>query len=778
MLDRTPPSPLPSDELRERAYRVYQEGDTALAEAICTQLLAENPRCAEAAYLLAVISLDRGQSDESYARFSQAAQLAPDNAVFVNALGEAHETHGHSEDALACFRQAIALRPAYERAHNNLGLVLHARQDFAAADACFSAAIRLNPRYATAHNNLGAVMQAQGRLEKALEQFQQAIQTRPDYAEAHFNIGTVLEARGDLTGATAHFREAIRIRPSYARAFEHLGHLFEQCGRDYDALACYRSAVSLQPDSANMQRRLGDLLVRKKDWPAALGVLERAVALKPDDPALFASLFWARQQACDWRNYDASVERLWSDAEKRLAAGAATGVIPFQALTLPWPRPRLLAVARRHCDAWVLQNRQLGLSLEIAPPGVAARTGRLRVGYLSGDYRDHPISHLLHGFFGRHDRERFEIFAYSFGLEDDSPYRRRIAAECEHFVDVASLSYPDIARRIAADKIHVLVDLMGHTGVNRLGSLAMRPAPIQVSFLGMLGTMGADFVDYLITDPIVTPPEFASTFTEQFVTLPYSYIIAEPDTIASSPPVNRRAFGLPADAFVYCSFNSAYKVEPRAFDLWMRILSEVPDSVLWLYSAGQVIEENLRREAGTRGIAPERLVFAPLVPRHEHVRRHQAADLFLDSLLYNAAATASLSLQAGLPVLTCQGDTFASRVGASLLTAIGLPELIARDPAEYERMAIELARNPAQLRQLRQSLASAIKTSPLFDTPRFVHNLESAYEEMWENHASNRSPRPIQVIDDFDQSVASPQENRQSSLRIGIDEYRPWDRDW
>ncbi len=747
LMGRTPPSPLPWDELRERAYRLYQGGDALAAEEICGQLLAENPRCAEAVYLLAVISLDRGRSQESYTRFSQAAQLAPDNAVFVNALGEAHEANGRSEDAAACFRQAIALRPGYERAHNNLGLFWHARGDFAAAGACFSEAIRLNPRYATAHNNLGAVLQAQGRFDAAVAHFQEAISARPDYAEAHFNTGTALEARGDLIGAAASFRVAIRIRPSYARAHAHLGHVLELCGRDYDALACYEAAVRLQPDSAEMQRRLGDLLVRKKDWPAALSALERAVALKPDDPDLFASLFWARQQVCDWRTYDAGLERLWADAEKRLAAGAATGVIPFQALTLPWPLPRLLAVARSHCDAWVIQNRKLGLSVEVSHPSVASRTGRLRVGYVSADYRDHPISHLLQGFFGRHDRERFEIFAYSFGLDDDSPYRRRITAECEHFVDVASFSYPDIARRIAADGIHILVDLTGHTGVNRLGSLAMRPGPIQVSFLGMLGTMGADFIDYLITDPIVTPPEFAPSFTEQFVTLPSSYIVAEPEAVASSAPVTRRAFGLPDDAFVYCSFNSAYKVEPRSFDVWMRILSRVPGSVLWLYSTGQVIEENLRREAGARGIAPERLVFAPLLPRREHIRRHQAADLFLDSLLYNAAATASLSFQAGLPVLTCKGDTFASRVGASLLTAVGLPELIARDPLDYERRAIELARNPANLRQLRESLAAAIKTSPLFDTPRFVHNLELAYEEMWEIHASGQSPRPIKVID-------------------------------
>ena len=758
MIDSTRPSPLPSGELRERAYRLYQAGNAVAAEEICRQLLARDPRHAEAVYLLGVISLDSGHTEESHARFSQAALLAPDNAVFVNALGESHLAHGRSADAMACFRQAIALRPGYERAHNNLGLWLHARGELAAAGACFTEAIRLNPRYATAHNNLGAVLQAEGRFDAAVAHFQQALKARPDYAEAHFNTGSALQSRGDPAGAAASFKEAIRIRPSYARAYFHLGQVHELFRRDYDAQACYEAAVRLQPEAAEMQRRLGDLLVIKKDWPAALVALEKAVALKPDDPESFASLFWARQQVCDWRAYDAGLERLWADAEKRLATRGTTAVIPFQALTLPWPLPRLLAVARSHCDAWVLQNRLQGLSLEVSHPNTRTRTGRLRVGYLSADFCDHPISHLIHGFFGRHDRERFEIFAYAFGSEDDSPYRRRIIAECEHFVEVAPLSYPDIARRIAADGIHILVDLMGHTGVHRLGAVAMRPAPIQVSFLGMLGTMGASFIDYLITDPIVTPPEFAPAFTEQFVMLPSSYLIAEPEPVAPSVRVSRRALGLPDDRFVYCSFNSAFKIEPGLFDVWMRILSAVPGSVLWLCSAGRVVEENLRREARARGVAPERLVFTAFVPRPEHVRRHQAADLFLDSLLYNAAATASLSLQSGLPVLTCLGDTFASRVGASLLTAVGLPELITRDKVNYERIAIELARNPEDLRQLRGRLAAAMKNSALFDTPRFVHNLESAYQEMWDNHAAGHLPRPIKVIDDFDQSKPHPPE--------------------
>jgi predicted O-linked N-acetylglucosamine transferase (SPINDLY family) len=283
---------------------------------------------------------------------------------------------------------------------------------------------------------------------------------------------------------------------------------------------------------------------------------------------------------------------------------------------------------------------------------------------------------------------------------------------------------------------------MGYTGSNRIAALSLRPAPILVSFLGMLGTMGAEFIDYVITDRIVTPPDFAPAFTEHFVTMPHCYLIAEPEPTLPIPLPDRTVYGLPPTGFVYCSFNGTYKIEPRTFGLWMRILTQVPDSVLWLYSTGEVYEDNLRREASAQGVAADRLVFAPFLPRAKHLVRHRAADLFLDTLLYNAAATASLALQMGLPVLSRIGDTFASRVGASLLNAAGLPELIASDLRHYEQRAIDLAREPDELQRLRAKLLAQRSIAPLF-----VRNLERAYLAMWEIYASGRSPQPIEVVE-------------------------------
>ncbi len=734
--------PANTDSMRTEAYRLYQAGDHAGAESLCRTLLQLTPNNASTLYLLGWIAHTAGRSEEALDLFSQAARLAPDNPAMVNALGEAFLTSGQYGEAMDCFLRARSLRPSYAQSHNNLGRLFQIQGDLPAAQTCFSEAIRLDPRYATAHNNLGAVLLALNQLSAAADCFRQAIALKPDYAEAHFNLGCYFQAEGDPVSAAARLQEAVRLRPNYARAYCHLGQALNSLRRDYDALACFETAARLQPDDAEFQLELGCILSVKLDYEGSLKAFNRAVSLQPTRAEPFARRAQIRQITCDWRTYDSDLDRLWSDAEQQLAAGEATSVRPFQAVTLPWSLPRLLAIARSHCDnergIRRLQSHQLDRPLQ--------SLGRLRVGYLSPYFCDNPIGHLLQGFFGRHDRSHFEVFAYSFGPPDHSVYRRRIIAGCEHFDEVPALSILDLAGRIAADGIHIAVDLTGHAGVNRLGALALRPAPIQVSFLGMLGTMGADFIDYLITDRIATPPEFAEFFTEKFVTMPHSYLIAEPEPRAPDSAVDRGQYGLPEKGFVYCSFNGNHKIEPRIFAAWMRILAQVPDSVLWL-CCNPLSADNLRREAKTRGVAPERLVFAPFVPVPEHLLRHRAADLFLDTLVYNAAATGSLALQTGLPVLTCLGNTFASRVCGSLLHSVNMPELIAPNLEEYERLAIELAHRPESLLQLREKLALSLATAPLFDVPRFVRNLEHAYQTMWELYCQGNSPQPISVVE-------------------------------
>jgi protein O-GlcNAc transferase len=773
-------------ELHERSWQCYQRGQPAQAEQLCWDVLRLEPLHPGAIYLLGVLALEAGQAARALLHFHHAATLQPANAALHNALGEAYRVAGRPAAAVVCFREALrhdpalapahhalglvlldqgdpaaaadsfrralAVRPDHERAHLNLGRALQTQGDLAAAAASYGAALRLRPDYALAHNNLGAVHQAQGEHAAACARFREALRCQGDYPEAHFNLGTSLQALGDPAAARSHFREALRLRPDYARAHFGLGRALEALGELPAALASLRQAVRLDPGYAEAHEAVGDLLLIQPDWEGARATFERVLELQPDNAAAFARLAYTRQVLCDWRTWPADLQRLDADTAGALDAGQPAPVVPFCALTLPWSGARLLAVARSHSDPIARQALPLRRELALAHPPPADQLppgGRLRVGYLSGEFRDHAVSHLVGGLFGLHDRSRFEVFAYSFGPDDGSSYRRRIARDCDHFRDLAALSLADSARRIHADGIHLLVDLQGYVGFARMGLAALRPAPVQAHYVGYPGSLGADFIDYLIGDPVVTPAESAADFRECLVTLPHAYLPTDHEQPIEAAPVTRGACELPEEGFVFCAFGNRYKIEPRVFATWMRLLAGVPGSVLWLSPAAAAVEQNLRREAEARGVAGRRLVFARHVPdKAGHLARHRAADLMLDTLDYNGHTTAADALWAGLPLLTCPGRTFASRVGASLLRALGLPELIAADLEDYERRAARLALHPPELARLRDTLAERRTRWPLFDTPRLVRNLERAYWAMWENYAAGHPPRPIVIRDE------------------------------
>jgi protein O-GlcNAc transferase len=412
---------------------------------------------------------------------------------------------------------------------------------------------------------------------------------------------------------------------------------------------------------------------------------------------------------------------------------------------LPFPPETYLAIGR----SWAAETERLvardkdGLEFTFARTG----RGRLRVAYVSSDFYNHATAHLIQSLFRTHDRTAFEIFAVSHGPDDGSVYRRRIAAEAEHFIDVAALTDRDAALLLYRSGIDILVDLNGYTQDHRLGIAALRPAPIVATYLGFPGSSGASFIDCAIVDRIVAPPAEAHLFSERLVHLPHCYQINDREHPIDDAPLARRDVGLPDDGFVFCCFNANYKIEPFIFDVWMRILRDVPGSVLWLLELAPGVAGNLRREATARGVDPDRLVFAGKRPKAQHLARYRLADLFLDTRYYNAHSTCSDALLAGLPVLTCPGESFASRVAASVLLAAGLPELVVADFAQYEARALALAREPSALRGLRARLQANRLTCPAFDTTRLVRNLERAYRLMWENHLSGQPPHPLSVPD-------------------------------
>jgi protein O-GlcNAc transferase len=373
--------------------------------------------------------------------------------------------------------------------------------------------------------------------------------------------------------------------------------------------------------------------------------------------------------------------------------------------------------------------------------------GKRVIGYLSGDFRNHATAHLMLSLFKLHDRDNFAIYCYSYGIDDGTGYRQQIQHDCDRFTDIDSFSNTEAARRIYADQVDIFVDLKGYTKDTRLSICALRPAPVQVTYLGFPGSTGADFIDYIITDRIVTPDEHAPFYSEKFVYLPHCYQVNDHTQPIANTPLTKRDSGLPENSFVFCSFNRTYKIDPVMFTVWMEILRKVPESVLWLLSENSIAEANLRREAQARGILPERLIFAGMLPKSEHLARLRLADLGLDTRIVNGHTTTSDTLWAGVPVITLQGSHFASRVSSSVLSAIGLPELITFSLEEYETRAVQLAHNPDALQEIRRRLAENRLTAPLFDTPRFVRNLESAYQEMWNIFLSGQSPRQIEVIE-------------------------------
>jgi len=572
---------------------------------------------------------------------------------------------------------------------------------------------------------------ALGRKEEAIVSYARAIELRPNFAEAHAYRGAALHELSRCAEAIASFDRAIAIRPDYAEVHSNRGVALQQIGRLEEAVASYERAIELQPNLAVAHANRGVVLCKGRQIEAGAASLARALELNPEYPFLRGTFLHARMQGCDWKGLDGDRSAL----REKVATGAAA-VEPLLALGM-FDEPEL---HRRAADLWAgvtcPSDPQLG---PIAPIAAAER---IRIGYFSADFREHPVSYLLAGAFEEHDRSRFEITGFSFGPGKPDAMTERVAAAMDHFIDVRAQSDREVALLARERHIEIAIDLGGFTHSSRPGIFALRAAPIQASYLGYLGTMGAGWMDYLFADEVIVPPESRGYYSEKIACLP-SYQANDRKRAISDRAMTREEFGLPPAGTVFCTFNATYKIAPATFDSWMRILQRVEGSVLFLLADNAQAAANLRREAVARGVAADRLVFAGLLPPAEYIARYRVADLFLDTLPYNAGTTASDALWAGLPVLTLVGRSFASRVAASLLTAIGLPELITTSPEDYERVAVELGTNTGKLGAVRKKLADNRLTTRLFDTTQFTRDIEAVYEAMCARYRAGLAPDHI-----------------------------------
>jgi protein O-GlcNAc transferase len=488
----------------------------------------------------------------------------------------------------------------------------------------------------------------------------------------------------------------------------------------------------------------------------AISHCRKALQLKPAFPEAFSNLFNLAQQICDWELTASLADKLDALTRQALNRGEKPAEQPFLSLKRNNDARLNLSIARFWSANIVrrMEHEEVGLPdkrpgfLEVKAGDAKTKTYKIRIGYLSNNFRNHANAHLVLSLFGLHNRDIFEVFCYSYGQDDGSIYRQRIENDCDHFVDLIDLNYRQSYKKIKEDRIDILVDLIGYTRGHRIGICARRPAPIQVRYLGFPGTTGASFFDYLITDRIMTPPDQAVHYSEHFVYMPHCYQINDHNQFIADKNWNKLDMGLPEDNFVFCSFNQAYKIEAQMFDCWMRILNRVPNSVLWLLPGNEMAEQNLKKEANARLISPDRLIFTHTLPKPEHLARLRFADLALDTRLVSGHITTSDALWAGVPVITLMGKHFISRAPSSILTAVGLSGLVTHSLDEYEALAIKLARTPALLKVIRQKLEINRKTEPLFDTPRFVANLEKAYQTMWERLRSGARPVQIKVMED------------------------------
>ncbi|HTP62459.1 MAG TPA: tetratricopeptide repeat protein [Burkholderiales bacterium] len=694
-----------------------------------------------------------------------------EDAASLNLLGNERRKAGNFEDAAASYRRALEVQPDYTNALYNLGLVLldlkrpqEAERHFRRlreieprdAEAIFQLALlaadRSQPAEAAqlyrdalklAPDNPGIWLGLAfvcsglpGQQEEAVRCLRQCLQLDPESAEAHGALGGLLLAEGRLEEAIAHYRAGIRSEPGNAMLHCQLGNAMMSSGRPADAVSWYEKTLQLDPGLALAHLNLGSVhgLLRAHD--RAIACYEAALRIQPDNAAARGNLLYEKQRICDWSRFEELCARQRLDSQRE----TEQEVLPFNLLSIPSTAAEQLQCAKqygtRQARAVARDRERLAFRHERRLPG-----GRLRIGYLSADLREHPVASLVAEMFELHDRSRFEVLAYSYGPNDKSPMRRRLEQAFDRFANIAPLSHADAATRIHADGVNILVDLTGYTTFGRPEIASLRPAPVQVSYM-FPGTLGTGFYDYILTDRYVTPPGGEAYLSEKPVYMPGTYMANDRKRTVGATP-SRGELGLPERSFVFCCFNHTYKILPGMFAAWVRLLQAAPDSVLWLLKSNPWAEQNLLREAQRYGVAAGRLIFAPLLPQAQHLGRLRAADLFLDTQPYNAHTTASDALWAGLPVVTCSGDTFASRVAGSLLTAIGLPELATHSMEAYEALALRLARNPAELSALRGKLSRNRDSTPLFDTPAFTSHLETAYLQMWENHLAGNLPRAI-----------------------------------
>jgi protein O-GlcNAc transferase len=724
-------APTPLNNKIDSIIELFSSGHITEALNTVQTLISQHPNEALLHNISGVCYKATGQLEIAVQSFKRAVEIKSDFADAHYNLGLTLQELNQLDDAVNCYEKALMIKPDYAEAYNNLGVTLKDLDQLEEAVKCYEKALIIKPDYPEAHNNLGNALKNLGRASKAVECFEKMLTIDPDNAEGHNNLGITLYDLGQPNAACKSYMNALAIEPDYAEAHSNLGITLNELGRFEAAEASYNRALAIAPHFAEAYSNQGDLLTDLKRLDEALVSYESAFNLKPDIIFLLGKLLHTKMHLC-----------LWDDLSKMLAE-LQDKIHSNEKVMPPFPMLGLIddpELQRKAAEIFVNENFQK--NHDLPKIGLYPKHKKIRIGYFSADFKEHPVAALTAELYEIHDRNHFEIYAFSYGQEKNDRMHLRIKAGVDHFYDVCTMSYEDVAMLARSLEIDIAVDLGGSTTNSRMGIFARSAAPIQASYIGYIGTLGANYYDYLVADQTMIPEDNQKYYAEKIAYLP-SFQVNDSTQSPPSTTLTRQDVGLPERGFVFCCFNNNFKITPTTFDSWGRILKKVKDSVLLIYTDNESAQINLTKEITLRGVDPSRLIFGKRLAKSEYLARYRVADLFLDTHPYNAGTTASDALRMGLPVLTYLGNSAVSRHAASILNALNLPELITATEEEYEKLAIELAKDPEKLKNIKDKLVGNLPIAPLYDTPMFTRYLESAYSMMYDRYQRGLDPDHI-----------------------------------
>ena len=690
---------IPTQNIINELISTYKEGQLALVVDQGLSLTEQYPNAFIIWNIVGAAAARIGNLDLAINAFQKVINIKPDYAEAYNNLGNPLTGQGKLDEAIAYYQKALSLKPDYSEAYNNMGIALHYQGKFIEAISSYQKALSLKPNYSEAYYNIGNAYKGQGRLDEAIASYQKALSLKPDHAEVSYNMGKVFQDQDKLSEAISSYQKALSLKPDHAEAYNNMGTVLQIQGKLDDAITCYQKALLIKPDYADAKSQYLHQMAHICDWS------------------------WANEA------FD-GLEKLGVEGDS---------VAPFTTLAMQ-------DAPDRHRLRSINYTKNNYPQIKTPTPfKLSGKLDRLNIGYFSADFHNHATMYLMGKIFELHNKNRFQIFAFSYGPDSQDTLRKKLMTAVDVFHDVRRMNDLQMVELARAEKLDIAIDLKGFTQNSRLAPFSYGLAPVQISYLGYPGTLGADFIDYIIADPVLIPENKRQYYSENVIYLPNTYQPTDNTRKISDKAIIRSEMGLPDNGFIFCCFNNNYKISPKEFDIWMRLLAKVKGSVLWLLKSNKWAEQNLQKEAEIRGISADRLVFADRVPQAEHLARQSLADLFIDTFNCNAHTTASDALWAGLPLVTKLGESFAARVAGSLLNAIGLPELITESENSYEALILDLATNPRKLFKIKKKLSENRLTMPLFNTEKYTRHLENGYQQAYQRYFDGLKPDTILV---------------------------------